>query len=289
MPISRNPSHTAPKPCHAVREAFGAQSSADLAELQTLPDAKEVAAQTAQHIIQETAQELANPDLGLELGGAALRALTTLCKRCELSDICLTQEVIASTYEQQRNQHNKSSALPNTKEIPHLLSLLAKNGIIIQPQDTVQLISVQSSMEGVKLRSDAEDKTELESFSVWSDQYQKGAIIIDASPMVNSGDIQPAEPDNMRVLLDKLASFAVAPDNNSDSQLYQTNNSAIRRINSASTSQTTIREVRMRGKNRLYFTISRNDNGVPTIVIIGCHGDKESYQTEFLRAIGRNC
>ena len=69
MSISRNSSQTAPKPCHAVYEAFGAQSSADLAELQTLPDADEVAAQAAQHIIQETAQELANPDLGLEFGG----------------------------------------------------------------------------------------------------------------------------------------------------------------------------------------------------------------------------
>lgn len=69
MPISRNSSQTTPKPCHTVREAFGAQSSTDLAELQTLPDAKEVATQAAQQIIQETAQELANPDLGLELGG----------------------------------------------------------------------------------------------------------------------------------------------------------------------------------------------------------------------------
>ena len=103
-------------------------------------------------------------------------------------------------------------------------------------------------MEGIKLGSNAEDETELESFSVWSDQYQKGAIIIDASPMVNSGNIRPAEPDDMRVLLDKLVLFAIAPDNNNDSQLYQTNNSAIRRINSDSTSQTTIREVRMRGK-----------------------------------------
>ena len=71
MSISRNSSQTVPKPCHAVYEAFGAQSSTDLAELQTLPDADEVAAQAAQHIIQETAQELANPDLGLELGGGA--------------------------------------------------------------------------------------------------------------------------------------------------------------------------------------------------------------------------
>ena len=142
-------------------------------------------------------------------------------------------------------------------------------------------------MEGIKLRSNAKDETELESFSVWSDQYQKGAIIIDASPMVNSGNIRPAEPDDMRVLLDKLVLFAVAPDNNSDSQLYQTNNSAMRRINSDSTGQTTIREVRMRGKNRLYFTISSNYNGIPVIVIVGCHGDKESYQTEFLKAIGR--
>ena len=53
-------------------------------------------------------------------------------------------------------------------------------------------------MEGIKLRSNAKDETELESFSVWSDQYQKGAIIIDASPMVNSGNIRPAEPDDMR-------------------------------------------------------------------------------------------
>lgn len=200
----------------------------------------------------------------------------------------MTQGVIASTYEQQRNQHNESSTLPNTKEISHLLSLLVKDGIIVQPQDTVQLVSVQPSMEGIKLRSNAKDETELESFSVLSDQYQKGAIIIDASLMVNSGNIRPAEPDDMRVLLDKLVLFAVAPDNNSDSQLYQTNNSAIRRINSDSTGQTTIREVRMRGKNRLYFTISSNDKGTPVIVIIGCHGDKESYQTEFLKAIGRN-
>ena len=91
----------------------------------------------------------------------------------------------------------------------------------------------------------------------------------------------------MRVLLDKLASFAVAPDNNSESQLYQTNNSAIRRMRFNSTGQTAIREVRMRGKNRLYFTIYRNDKDTPVIVIIGCHGDKKSYQTEFLRAIGR--
>lgn len=152
----------------------------------------------------------------------------------------MTQGVIASTYEQQRNQHNESSTLPNTKEISHLLSLLIKDGIIVQPQDTVQLVSVQPSMEGIKLRSNAKDETELESFSVWSDQYQKGAIIIDASPMVNSGNIRPAEPDDMR------------------------------------------------GKNRLYFTISSNDNGIPVIVILGCHGDKESYQTEFLKAIGRN-
>ena len=289
MPISRNSSQTTPKPCHTVREAFGAQSSADLAELQTLPDAKEVATQAAQQIIQETAQELANPDLGLELGGAALRALTTLCKRCELSDICLTQEVIASTYEQQRNQHNESSTLPNTKEISHPLSLLAKNGIIVQQQDPTPLESIRSSMEGIQLRPNAHNDTELASFSVHSDRYLTGAIIIDAAPMVNSGDIQPAEPEDMRVLLDKLVSFAVAPNNNSKSQLYQTNNSAIRRMRFDSTGQTTIREVRMRGKNRLYFTISRNDNGIPVIVIIGCHGDKESYQTEFLRAIGRTC
>lgn len=95
-------------------------------------------------------------------------------------------------------------------------------------------------MEGIKLGSNAKDETELESFSVWSDQYQKGAIIIDASPMVNSGNIRPAEPDDMR------------------------------------------------GKNRLYFMISSNDTGIPVIVIIGCHGDKDSYQTEFLKAIGRN-
>lgn len=142
MSISRNYSPTAPKPCHVVRKAFGAQSRTDLTELQSFPDAGEAAAQAAQQIIQETAQELANPDLGLKLGGAALRALTTLCKRCELSDICLTQEVIASTYEQQRNQHNESSTLPDTKEIPHPLSLLAKDSIIVQPQDTVQLASV---------------------------------------------------------------------------------------------------------------------------------------------------
>lgn len=132
MSISRNYSQTAPKPCHAVREAFGAQSRTDLTELQSFPDAGEATARAAQQIIQETAQELANPDLGLKLGGAALRALTTLCKRCELSDICLTQGVIASTYEQQRNQNNESIDLPDTERNAHPLSLLAKDGIIIQ-------------------------------------------------------------------------------------------------------------------------------------------------------------
>lgn len=287
MSISRIPSQKTPKPCHAVREAFGVQSPTDLTELQSFPDAGEAAAQAAQHIIQETAQEPANPDLGLELGGAALQALTTLCKRCELSDICLTQGVIASTYEQQRNQHNESSTLPNTKEISHLLSLLAKNDVIIQPQDPVQLVSIRSNMKGIQLRSNALDDIELVSFSVCSDRYTTGAVIIDASPIVNSGNIQPAAPEDMKVLLNKLVSFAVAPNNRSEFQLYQTNNSAIRRINSGSTGQTTIREVRMRGKNHLYFTISRNNNGIPTIIIIGCHGSKESYQTEFLKAIGR--
>ena len=69
MSISRNYSQTAPKPCHAVREAFGAQSRTDLTELQSFPDAGEATARAAQQIIQETAQELANPDLGLKLGG----------------------------------------------------------------------------------------------------------------------------------------------------------------------------------------------------------------------------
>ena len=142
-------------------------------------------------------------------------------------------------------------------------------------------------MKGIQLRSNALDDIELVSFSVCSDRYTTGAVIIDASPIVNSGNIQPAAPEDMKVLLNKLVSFAVAPNNRSEFQLYQTNNSAIRRINSDSTGQTTIREVRMRGKNRLYFTISSNDNGIPVIVIIGCHGDKESYQTEFLKAIGR--
>ena len=39
--------------------------------LKSFPDTGEAAAQTAQQIIQETAQELANPDLGLKLGGGA--------------------------------------------------------------------------------------------------------------------------------------------------------------------------------------------------------------------------
>ena len=69
MSISRIPSQKTPKPCHAVREAFGVQSPTDLTELQSFPDAGEAAAQAAQHIIQETAQEPANPALGLELGG----------------------------------------------------------------------------------------------------------------------------------------------------------------------------------------------------------------------------
>lgn len=286
MSISRIPSQKTPKPCHVVREAFGAQSPTDLTELQSFPNADEVATQAAQQTIEETAQKLANPDLGIKLGGAALRALTTLCRRCELSGICLTREAIASTYEKQRNQDSKFSNLLDTKEMPHPLSLLVKNDVIIQPQDPVQLVSIRSNMKGIQLWSNARDDIELVSFSVCSDRYTTGAVIIDASPIVNSGNIQPAAPEDMKVLLDKLVSFAVAPNNRSEPQLYQTNNSAIRLMRSGSTGQTTIREVRMRGKNRLYFTISRNNNGIPTIIIIGCHGSKESYQIEFFRATG---
>lgn len=251
--------------------------------------AHDEAADIADGLRWEHASTAKNPHKNYIDGISATRALNVLkCSKCVLEK-CLVRDMLQNA---SHKQPYPTAPTPLNRERPthheaSLLSMLTSQEIDQFPQNDTPLKDVIDSLEGVHLRSNIPTTTGLPTTFIRNAHNDMPPVeLIDATNVVDSGNIPPANTESSRVLLNKIALLATKPNGDNQPQIHHPS-SIMTKVIRVQAGNARIDEVRMAGKSRLFFMIRlpEEERRYDRIILLGSHGDSAQYQHAFFRRV----
>lgn len=113
----------------------------------------------------------------------------------------------------------------------------------------------------------------------------EGVDVYDASEHIDGFNGTPLTPEAYKILSQKLLNLIVNEDKGGQLQILSPNGT-MQKVLRGWKGEGKACELRMEGKNRLYFTLQTDGVTRPRIVILGGHGGDEGDQIKFLANIG---
>jgi hypothetical protein len=244
----------------------------------------------------------------LENGTAAQRAMEIGCSACALADVCVIKEALETRFTEGKEHESFMNVATMLASAPAWLSAarINRSGV-----DGVQMLKkLGSADEAERLYAAGElplrslvgkttnhisdeiskkdhpllrtlDKVDPEArLSIYEIETPVGTYdVIDASKAVGFNG-EPLGPHEYGNLTSKLLNRMEEADNTGKAQIFTADNKMQKVISKRG--DATLFEMRMSGKNRLYFWASQPKNGNAQITIIGSHGGDEATQHRFI-------
>ena len=270
---------SSPNFCEPVVETFGNNPDETRELMQLLgPDAQELQ-EVAEQIEAEFAGKASNPERSLESGAAATKARLA-CGRCAVRDTCGVAPII-----KQIESTRKDRRLPSN-ETEHAASQLF---LAAQKVGETSTKSVSANDELFSFLHENGINTDMRQKGQSLDQITVigdiPSMITDASPVVKHDKLTPASDHELRTLLEKMVLLATTPDKHGNSQLFDSGNKFVNKMDTDSTGLNSLYELRRGGKARLYILVDPPAHGqLLKITIIGHHGNSAQSQESFLES-----
>ena len=251
------------------------------------PDAPEAAADVTEVIRWKHAHTTGSPYGSYESGLSARQAQTVLrCGNCVLQS-CIIKDMLSAAASGKPYQTHTPEGQHSAEQ---LLSLLAMSGreTELSARSSTPVEEIADELQGMNTMDVA---AELPTVTLNGTQKNTPAVeVIDASSIINSGNIRPAPPEQLTLLFQKLTALLTERDDTNQLQLYNLNTSMVSSLYAQPKGGAVLYEVRRGGKSRLYVmgcppTSNRQHDRA---IIIGSHGDNPQDQDNFISTIIRD-
>ena len=291
---------------------LGAVADAELNTLVADPDLRDDLVDTAQQA--EYARIRRGDDL--ESGAAARRAVEEIgCMTCMLSDVCIVNDYFQDKITQGEEHETFMDAATMLASAPRWLNaarfhrsgldgrnMLEKltKGSEAQRLEVAASVSLSDLIGDTKNTFDGErTKADIPAINTMQVIDPKAQLpthdittknmtytVTDASEAIGF-KADRLSPEEYGVLASKLLNRMEEVGSDGNPQIFTADNKMQKVITRQGNA--TLFEIRMRGKNRLYFWLTpENKQGQPEIVILGSHGGDESTQKTFINNYAYN-
>jgi len=256
----------------------------------------------------------------IDTGDAASRALASLgCTACEISGECAVKEMLQDRAEQGSEKTEISNQATMTDEAPLWLKAARFNNMGVKPERFIELATdtdqtraalksgeinteqwlggvenqlnnryVKSQLPEIQKIGTVNERREFEAHELLTAAGHR-IEVIDTSqpPNPDPNQITDGSRSEYAILCSKLLSRITEVGQDGLPQIMKQDQIMQKTIGKVKGGR--IDEIRMSGKNRLYFTIVDDPNGdsntLARIVILGTHGGDQTTQARFINSI----
>lgn len=291
------------EPCKPVKVEIGEEP--ELAGDVEFADVFESVSSTLVDLTRVPYQEHISKELGkiIDRGESARNVQTDLgCAGCKLSGVCLVEsalnDVIASgelAQERESKLEFAQQGIDYVNSFSSLMSLAYSKEATKLVRDEGRTESIPKLLWGVAARVmpriKGADVTEISGLAAVDGtkdcpRYEISVenntfIIIDASDALEVNGINPPNESRTKVLFNKFFERLRSVDVDKQPHLATPDGTQQKKIESIESME--VHEIRMAGKNRLYFAIKHEDSKSRyRIIILGAHDDNENHQQAFI-------